>query len=67
MKDIWQLFEEEEAARVQQDLADRAKEQAAWDALPKVERDRMSEERAARVDTLFNAPNTDDEDEDEDE
>lgn len=66
MTDIWELFREEEERRVQEERKLIAVEDAAWNALPQAERDRIIAEREAKWEALSDEPETDDEDEEED-
>ena len=71
MTNIWDLFKEEEERRVAAERKIIAAEDAAWQALPQAERDRIIDERHAKWDALFSGVSDDeqpdDEDEDEDE
>jgi hypothetical protein len=66
MTDIWELFREEEERRVAAERKLIAVEDAAWNALPQAERDRIIAEREAKWEALSDEPETDDEDEEED-
>jgi hypothetical protein len=66
MTDIWELFREEEERRVQEERKLIAVEDAAWNALPQAERDRIIAEREAKWEALSDEPETDDEEEDDD-
>jgi len=70
MTNIWDLFKEEEERRLEAERKIIAAEDAAWQALPQAERDRINAEREAKWDALFSALDDEaleDEDEDEDE
>ena len=67
MTNIWDLFNEEEERRVAAERKLIAAEDAAWQALPQAERDRITAEREAKWDALFSAAPDDEEPEDEDE
>jgi hypothetical protein len=68
MTSIWDLFKEEEERRVEAERKIIAAEDAAWQALPQAERDRINAERAAKFDFIEGEePEDEDEDEDEDE
>lgn len=72
--DFDELMREEEANAYERTKAEIAAEQAAWEALPQAERDRINSERTARLDAFFDAvvvaeaeESDDDEDNDEEE
>ncbi len=70
MTNIWDLFKEEEERRLEAERKIIAAEDAAWQALPQAERDRINAEREAKWDAFFSALDDEaleDEDEDEDE
>jgi len=71
MTNIWDLFNEEEERLLKEGRAEIAAEDAAWQALPQAERDRINAEREAKWDAFFSGVSDDealeDEDEDEDE
>jgi hypothetical protein len=67
MTDIWELFREEEERRVAAERKLIAVEDAAWNALPQAERDRIIAEREAKWEALSDEPETDVEDEEEEE
>jgi hypothetical protein len=52
---IWDLFKEEEERRVEAERKIIAAEDAAWQALPQAERDRINAEREAKWDALYSA------------
>jgi len=64
--DIWDIFEQEEAKRLEEERAAIAAELAAFRALPQAEQDRISAERQAKLDALFGAADPDEDDEEED-
>lgn len=67
-KSLDELFNEHEAEAVERTRREMEAEQAAWDALPQSERDRINAARAARMDAFAAIEtDTDDEDTDEDE
>ena len=63
MTDIWDMFNEEEERRVAAERKLIAAEDAAWQALPQAERDRINAEREAKWDALFSEEEPEDEDE----
>jgi hypothetical protein len=63
MTNIWDLFKEEEERRVEAERKLIAAEDAAWQALPQAERDRINAEREAKWDALFSEEEPEDEDE----
>lgn len=63
MQDMNDIFREEEERLLAEGRAAQAAEDAAWYALPQAERDRISEERAARFAVML-ADAADDEAED---
>ena len=63
MQDMNDIFREEEERLLAEGRAAQAAEDAAWYALPQAERDRISEERAARFAVMLGDA-ADDEDED---
>ncbi len=69
MTNIWDLFKEEEERLLKEGRAEIAAKDAAWQALPQAERDRINAEREAKWDALYSALDDeqpeDDEDEDE--
>ena len=72
MTNIWDLFNEEEERLLAEGRAEIAAEDAAWQALPQAERDRITAEREAKNaewDALLSdeEPEDDEDDEDEDE
>lgn len=70
MTNIWDLFNEEEERLLAEGRAEIAAEDAAWQALPQAERDRIIAEREAKNaewDALLSDEEPEDEDEDEDE
>lgn len=70
MTNIWDLFNEEEERLLAEGRAEIAAEDAAWQALPQAERDRINAEREAKNakwDALLSDEEPEDEDEDEDE
>jgi len=64
MEDINDIFAAEEARLLAEGQAAIAAEDAAWDALPQAERDRLAEESAARWAALFSALDREAEEED---
>jgi hypothetical protein len=72
MTNIWDLFNEEEERLLEEGRAEIAAKDAAWQALPQAERDRINAEREAKWDALFSGvsddeqPDDDDDDEDDD-
>lgn len=69
MQDLSDIFREEEERLLAEGRAAQAAEDAAWYALPQAERDRISEERAARFAVMLGdaADDEDEEDNAEDE
>ena len=68
MQDLNDIFAAEEERLLAEGRAAIAAADAAWNALPQAERDRIQAERAARLDALPDEPETDDEEyEDEEE
>ena len=65
MTDIWELFREEEERRVAAERKLIAVEDAAWNALPQAERDRIIAEREAKWDALFRALDVEADEEDD--
>ena len=66
MTNIWDLFNEEEERLLAEGRAEIAAEDAAWQALPQAERDRIIAEREAK-NAEWDALLSDEEPEDEDE
>lgn len=64
---IWDEIRLDEERRAEQERARIAAEIEAWRALPQAEQDRISAERNAKLDVLFDAEDSDDEDEGDDE
>ena len=64
---IWDEIRLDEERRAEQDRARIAAEIEAWRALPQAEQDRISAERNAKLDVLFDAEDSGDDEGDDDE